>query len=73
MLLSVPETTPTISRMRRLWVHEVLRVFGDRLIDQTDISWLVKEIRVTLTNRMFIDIDDLFEDLIISREKVNFF
>lgn len=73
MLLSVPETTPTISRMRRLWVHEVLRVFGDRLIDQTDISWLVKEIRVTLTNRMLIDIDDLFEDLIISREKVNFF
>ncbi|XP_026297252.1 dynein heavy chain 7, axonemal isoform X2 [Apis mellifera] len=69
VLLSVPETTPTISRMRRLWVHEVLRVFGDRLIDQTDISWLVKEIRVTLTNRMFIDIDDLFEDLIISREK----
>lgn len=48
-------------------------MFGDRLIDQTDISWLVKEIRVTLTNRMFIDIDDLFEDLIISREKVNFF
>lgn len=71
--MSVPETTPTISRMRRLWVHEVLRVFGDRLIDQTDISWLVKEIRVTLTNRMLIDIDDLFEDLIISREKVNFF
>lgn len=73
MLLSVPETTQTISHMRRLWVHEILRVFGDRLIDQSDISWLVKQIRVTLTNRMLVDIDDLFEDLIISRDKVNLF
>lgn len=71
MLLSVPETTQTISHMRRLWVHEILRVFGDRLIDQSDISWLVKQIRVTLANRMLVDIDDLFEDLIISRDKVN--
>lgn len=73
MLLSVPETTQTISHMRRLWVHEILRVFGDRLIDQSDISWLVKQIRVTLANRMLVDIDDLFEDLIISRDKVNLF
>ncbi|PBC30449.1 Dynein heavy chain 7, axonemal [Apis cerana cerana] len=69
VLLSVPETTQTISHMRRLWVHEILRVFGDRLIDQSDISWLVKQIRVTLANRMLVDIDDLFEDLIISRDK----
>lgn len=71
--MSVPETTQTISHMRRLWVHEILRVFGDRLIDQSDISWLVKQIRVTLANRMLVDIDDLFEDLIISRDKVNLF
>ncbi|XP_043799961.1 dynein axonemal heavy chain 7-like isoform X2 [Apis laboriosa] len=69
VLLSVPETTPTIFCMRRLWVHEILRVFGDRLIDQIDISWLVRQIRVTLTNRMLMDMDDLFEDLIISRDK----
>lgn len=71
--MSVPETTPTISCMRRLWVHEILRVFGDRLIDQIDISWLVKQIRVTLTNRMLVDMDELFEDLIISRDKVSLF
>lgn len=71
--MSVPETTPTIFCMRRLWVHEILRVFGDRLIDQFDISWLVRQIRVTLTNRMFMDMDDLFEDLITSRDKVSLF
>lgn len=55
---------PSLTSMRRLWVHEVLRVFGDRLIDQEDISWLVKQIRVTLNGRMNVLMEELFKDLL---------
>ncbi|XP_076302983.1 dynein axonemal heavy chain 7 [Lasioglossum baleicum] len=64
VLLSVPETMATITSMRRLWVHEVLRVFGDRLIDNDDLSWLVDQVRVTLKSRMDVVIEDLFKDLL---------
>ena len=29
----------------RLWLHEVLRVFGDRLIELSDQEWLLDELR----------------------------
>lgn len=54
----------SLTSMRRLWVHEVLRVFGDRLIDQEDISWLVKQIRLTLNSRMNVSMEELFADLL---------
>ena len=68
VLLSVPETMPSLVNMRRLWVHEVLRVFGDRLVDQEDISWLVKQIRLTLNSRMNVLMEELFEDLLPSQK-----
>lgn len=40
VLLSVPEATDGIDAMRRLWAHEVHRVYGDRLIDIDDQKWL---------------------------------
>ncbi|XP_017795795.1 PREDICTED: dynein heavy chain 7, axonemal-like [Habropoda laboriosa] len=69
VLLSVPETMPTLTSMRKLWVHEMLRVFGDRLIDQEDICWLVEEIRVTLKNRMNVSMDQLLENLLPSQKE----
>ncbi|XP_053995911.1 dynein axonemal heavy chain 7-like isoform X3 [Hylaeus anthracinus] len=66
VLLSVPETMSTLTSMRRLWVHEVLRVFGDRLINRQDLSWLVGQIRVTLSNRMDVVVEELFQDLLSS-------
>lgn len=48
--------------MKRLWVHEVLRVYGDRLVDEGDTSWLVEQIRSTLSERLDEDIDQLFAD-----------
>ncbi|XP_020293119.1 dynein heavy chain 7, axonemal-like [Pseudomyrmex gracilis] len=64
VLLSVPEAMPSLSHMNRLWVHEILRVFGDRLFDDVDIKWLVHQIHATLKQRMEIAIDQLFEDYI---------
>ncbi|XP_044576956.1 dynein axonemal heavy chain 7 [Cotesia glomerata] len=63
VLLSVPESMPTLSCMKRLWVHEILRVFGDRLIDEQDTTWLIKQLRSTVERHMEASFDALFEDL----------
>lgn len=70
VLLSVPETMPALSNMKRLWVHEILRVFGDRLIDEIDISWLIQQTSVTLNNRMEVSLDDLFKDLLPAKQYI---
>ncbi|EFN75889.1 Dynein heavy chain 7, axonemal [Harpegnathos saltator] len=64
VLLSTPEGIPDLSGMKRLWVHEVLRVYGDRLIDETDNKWLVEQLRKTMRERMQGDMDQLFADLL---------
>lgn len=63
VLLSVPETMPTLVNMKRLWVHEILRVYGDRLVDETDTNWLINQLHITVQNRMEIDMDHMFSDL----------
>lgn len=50
--------------MKRLWVHEVLRVYGDRLVDEADSKWLVEQMRKTMSEYMNDDLDHLFEDLL---------
>ena len=69
VLLSVPESMPTLASMKRLWVHEILRVFGDRLIDETDIGWLIEQLHKTVKQHMDADFDDLFHDLASSPKK----
>lgn len=60
--------------MKRLWVHEVLRVYGDRLVDDVDANWLVEQIRSTLINEMEEDMNVLFDDFANSlNEQVNYF
>lgn len=60
---------PALSNMKRLWVHEILRVFGDRSVDETDINWLIEQINVTLKKRMEVSLDNLFEDLLSQNEQ----
>ena len=49
--------------MIRLWVHEVMRVFYDRLTDDADRDWLFKTV-ATLTREHFKDsFDSIFEHL----------
>lgn len=47
----------------RLWVHEVLRVFGDRLIDAPDRRWLFRTIRNTVESVLRERFDALFDHL----------
>jgi hypothetical protein len=55
---------PALSNMKRLWVHEILRVFADRLIDDVDLNWLIKQIGMTLKKHIEVSLEDLFEDLL---------
>lgn len=73
VLLSVPETMLSLADMKRLWVHEVLRVFGDRLVEQDDIDWLIGQIGTCLKESMDVDMDVLFSDLMEGENPVRIF
>lgn len=47
----------------RLWVHEVMRVFFDRLIEDKDREWLFNEIRLTVNSNFSEKFDAVFDDL----------
>ncbi|XP_043498185.1 dynein axonemal heavy chain 7-like isoform X3 [Polistes fuscatus] len=64
ILLSVPEAMSTLTSMKRLWVHEILRVFGDRLVDDSDMNWLIEQLHLTLNKHMEISMEELFEDFL---------
>ena len=60
VLLSLPETLEEPSSMKRLWVHEVFRVYYDRLIDSEDHAWLFEETRKIMKAQLNEDFDQLF-------------
>lgn len=63
ILLSVPEGTESIDTMRRLWAHEILRIYGDRLVDDADKNWLFNTLCEVIKERMDLDPSDLFARL----------
>jgi len=64
VLLSVPEATEDVNSMRRLWVHEVLRVYGDRLVEDADRTWLFENICSTVKASFNTDPTRLFGRLV---------
>lgn len=66
VLLSVPEAIEGIDTMRRLWVHEISRVYGDRLITATDQKWLFDRIHQTVETQLHSAPQELFSRIIDS-------
>ncbi|XP_034234713.1 dynein heavy chain 7, axonemal isoform X2 [Thrips palmi] len=60
VLLSVPETMEDLIAMKRLWVHEVLRVYYDRLVDDNDRSWLINTLHAICKPRLSEDLNKMF-------------
>jgi len=57
-----PKTVNDPLVVSRLWVHEVLRVFQDRLINDTDRMWMIK-FMTDLFSQNFGRWDDLLKHL----------
>lgn len=66
VLLSVPEATEDLNSMRRMWFHEMLRTFSDRLVQKPDRDWLLENMCTVAEASMKMPITELmakyFED-----------
>lgn len=70
VLLSVPETMGEVSCMKQLWVHEVFRVFYDRLVDSEDRTWLLEKVADACTKHLNTDFNQLMSNLVQENRKV---
>lgn len=60
VLLSVPEAIEGIDTMRRLWTHEILRVYGDRLVNIADQKWLFDQVYRVIEQELHTTPPELF-------------
>ena len=63
VMMSSPAALPEPADMKRLWVHEVYRVFYDRLVFDEDRDWLYKYVRSTCTEVLGTPMDQLLSKL----------
>lgn len=49
---------------KRLWVHEALRVFYDRLVDSTDRDWLLGQLRGIVSQHLGTGLDQMMGHLL---------
>lgn len=49
--------------MKKLWVHEVMRVFYDRLVDANDRKWLLDRISASCASHLNEDFNHLMSEL----------
>lgn len=46
--------------MKRLWVHEILRIYHDRLVDDSDRSWFIDTLRSVCKESLNENMDKMF-------------
>lgn len=59
-MFSVPETIEDSIAMKRLWIHEILRVYYDRLIDDSDRSWFFENLHLICKEFLNENMNDMF-------------
>lgn len=57
------ESTETKQTFTKIWVHEVLRVFYDRLVEQKDRDWLFNKLKLCTRDHFKEHFDRVFENL----------
>lgn len=63
ILLGKPNESFNKQYLFRLWTHEALRVFSDRLIDDGDRDWFLSHIETVATNKFGLNLYDTFKFL----------
>lgn len=63
VMLGEPSTVPEPAILKRLWVHEVMRVYYDRLVEDSDRAWIVRFLKETMTKVFNTNFDELFKKL----------
>eukprot|EP00879_Flechtneria_rotunda_P029025 GHRR01031280.1.p1 GENE.GHRR01031280.1~~GHRR01031280.1.p1 ORF type:complete len:706 (+),score=183.60 GHRR01031280.1:1495-3612(+) len=56
--------SPSAAAYKRLWVHEALRVFYDRLVDAADKDWLLAQLRAISIQHLGLELDQLMGHLL---------
>lgn len=56
-------TVSDVDSIKRLWTHEVFRVYYDRLVDDADRKWLVEYLHTCMSEQFQTDFDYLFKHL----------
>jgi dynein heavy chain len=69
VLLCKPAEGFNKAALIRLWSHEALRVFGDRLVDDHDRLWFHRHLEITCTTKFSTGFYDVFKHLDIYGKK----
>lgn len=69
LMFSVPATVDNTLSMKRLWVHEILRVYYDRLVDESDRSWFFETLSFVCKEILGDDINEMFVHLTTEQHK----